>query len=146
MESTGRGKFRINDRGLSILRSEPAEINVKFLEQFPEFQEFHRGSSKDGQSDLNDDVTEKTRTPEEILEAGYQNLRRDLALDLLDRIMGCSPEFFERLVVDLLVGMGYGGSRRDAGEAVGRSGDGGIDGIIKEDELGLDSVYIQAKR
>lgn len=146
LESTGRGKFRINDRGLSILRSDPAEINVKFLEQFPEFQEFHRRSSKDDQSDLNDDVTEKTRTPEEILEAGYQNLRRDLAQDLLDRIMGCSPEFFERLVVDLLVGMGYGGSRRDAGEAVGRSGDGGIDGIIKEDELGLDSVYIQAKR
>ncbi|HNT72815.1 MAG TPA: restriction endonuclease, partial [Methanothrix sp.] len=72
--------------------------------------------------------------------------RRDLAQELLDRIMGCSPEFFERLVVDLLVAMGYGGSRRDAGEAVGRSGDGGIDGIIKEDKLGLDAVYIQAKR
>jgi restriction system protein len=146
LESTGRGKFRINDRGLAVLRSDPAEINVKFLEQFPEFQEFHRGTSKDGQSDPNDDATEKTRTPEEVLEAGYQNLRRDLAQELLDRIMGCSPEFFERLVVDLLVAMGYGGSRRDAGEAVGRSGDGGIDGIIKEDKLGLDAVYIQAKR
>jgi restriction system protein len=146
LESTGRGKFRINDRGLSVLRDDPPEINVKFLEQFPGFLEFHRGSSKDENNDLNDDAADKTKTPEEILEAGYQSLRGDLALDLLDRIMGCSPDFFEKLVVDLLVAMGYGGSRRDAGKAVGRSGDGGIDGIIKEDKLGLDAVYIQAKR
>jgi restriction system protein len=146
LESTGRGKFRINDRGLSVLRDDPPEINVKFLEQFPGFLEFHRGSSKDDNNDLNDDAADKTKTPEEILETSYQRLRGDLALDLLDRIMGCSPEFFEKLVVDLLVAMGYGGSRRDAGKAVGRSGDGGIDGIIKEDKLGLDAVYIQAKR
>ncbi|UEC42843.1 MAG: Restriction endonuclease [Methanothrix sp.] len=146
LESTGRGKFRINDRGLSVLRDDPPEINVKFLEQFPGFLEFHRGSSKDDNKDLNDDAADKTKTPEEILETSYQRLRGDLALDLLDRIMGCSPDFFEKLVVDLLVAMGYGGSRRDAGKAVGRSGDGGIDGIIKEDKLGLDAVYIQAKR
>ncbi|HEY7536111.1 MAG TPA: restriction endonuclease, partial [Thermodesulfobacteriota bacterium] len=77
---------------------------------------------------------------------GYQNLRRTLARELLDRIKNCSPRFFEKLVVDLLVAMGYGGSRKDAGQAVGQSGDGGIDGIIKEDKLGLDVVYIQAKR
>lgn len=146
LESTGRGKFQINDRGLAVLREDPPEINVKFLEQFPEFLEFRDGSSKDVSADPENGATDKTRTPEEVLEAGYQNLRKDLAQDLLDRIMGCSPDFFERLVVDLLVAMGYGGSRKDAGEAVGRSGDGGIDGIIKEDKLGLDAVYIQAKR
>ncbi|MDF0590302.1 restriction endonuclease [Candidatus Methanocrinis natronophilus] len=146
LESTGRGKFRINDRGLAILKENPLEINVKFLEQFPEFLEFRDGSTSDANSDLKDEAADNIKTPEEILEAGYQNLRGDLAQDLLDRIMGCSPEFFEKLVVDLLVAMGYGGSRKDAGEAVGRSGDGGIDGIIKEDKLGLDAVYIQAKR
>jgi len=146
LESTGRGKFRINDRGLDVLRENPLEINVKYLEQFSEFLEFRDGSTRDANIDLKDDAADKIKTPEEILEAGYQNLRGDLAQDLLDRIMGCSPEFFEKLVVDLLVAMGYGGSRKDAGEAVGRSGDGGIDGIIKEDKLGLDAVYIQAKR
>ncbi len=146
LDSTGRGKFRIKDRGIAVLKQNPPEINVKFLEQFPEFLEFRDGSSKDANNDLKDETTDKTQTPEEILETGYQNLRMDLAQDLLDRIMGCTPDFFERLVVDLLVSMGYGGSRKDAGEAVGRSGDGGIDGIIKEDKLGLDAVYIQAKR
>jgi restriction system protein len=146
LESTGRGKFRINDRGLDVLRENPLEINVKYLEQFSEFLEFRDGSTRDANIDLKDDAADKIKTPEEILEAGYQNLRGDLAQDLLDRIMGCSPEFFEKLVVDLLVAMGYGGSRKDAGEAVGRSGDGGIDGIIKEDKLGLAAVDIQAKR
>ncbi len=146
LESTGRGKFRINDRGLSVLRENPPDINVKYLKQFPGFLEFHGGSSKDADNGAEDDVADRTKTPEEVLETGYQNLRTDLAQDLLDRIMGCTPDFFERLVVDLLVSMGYGGSRKDAGEAVGRSGDGGIDGIIKEDKLGLDAVYIQAKR
>jgi len=146
LESTGRGRFRINDRGMAVLRENPPDINVKYLKQYPEFLEFHGGSSKDDENDLSEDATGKTKTPEEILETSYQDLRRDLAQDLLDRIMGCSPDFFEKLVVDLLVAMGYGGSRKDAGEAVGRSGDGGIDGIIKEDKLGLDAVYIQAKR
>ncbi|MGC9515777.1 restriction endonuclease [Methanocrinis sp.] len=146
LESTGRGKFRIKDRGLAVLKENPPEINVKFLEQFPEFLEFRDGASKEVNNDLEGDAADKTKTPEEILETSYQDLRRDLAQDLLDRIMGCSPDFFEKLVVDLLVSMGYGGSRKDAGEAVGRSGDGGIDGIIKEDKLGLDAVYIQAKR
>lgn len=131
LESTGRGKFRINDRGLAVLRENPPEINVKFLEQFPEFLEFRDGPSKDASADTENDTADKTKTPEEILETSYQNLRKDLAQDLLDRIMGCSPDFFEKLVVDLLVSMGYGGSRKDAGEAVGRSGDGGIDGIIR---------------
>ncbi|MBC6937830.1 MAG: hypothetical protein DWB42_18655 [Chloroflexi bacterium] len=89
---------------------------------------------------------ERTNTPEEILEASYQDLRTDLAKELLERVKACSPRFFEKLVVDLLLAMGYGGSRKDAGAAIGQSGDGGIDGIIKEDRLGLDIVYVQAKR
>ena len=85
-------------------------------------------------------------TPEEHLEYGYQKIREGLAQDLLNRVKEASPSFFERLVVELLVAMGYGGSLRDAGRTVGRSGDGGIDGVIKEDRLGLDVIYIQAKR
>ncbi|MBN2251240.1 MAG: restriction endonuclease, partial [Candidatus Altiarchaeota archaeon] len=100
LESTGRGKIRINDRGLAVLRENPPEINVKFLEQFPEFLEFRDGSSKDASADTQNDTADKTKTPEEVLETSYQNLRKDLAQDLLDRIMGCSPDFFEKLVVD----------------------------------------------
>ena len=140
LESTGRGRFRITERGLEVLRSNPADINTKFLRQFPEFVEFQKGKKQAKQEE------EPDQTPEEILESSYQNLRRDLAQELLERIMNCSPRFFEKLVVDLLVAMGYGGSRKDAGQAVGQSGDGGIDGIIKEDKLGLDVVYIQAKK
>lgn len=81
-----------------------------------------------------------------MLEEGYQRIRDELVNDLLDRVKECSPEFFERLVVELLVKMGYGGSQADAGRAIGKSGDGGIDGMIKEDKLGLDAIYIQAKR
>jgi restriction system protein len=144
LESTGRGKFRITERGLEVLKSNPAKINLRFLMQFPEFVEFRNASRQADRQDEKDE--EPDRTPEEVLESGYQNLRRTLARELLDRIKNCSPRFFEKLVVDLLVAMGYGGSRKDAGQAVGQSGDGGIDGIIKEDKLGLDVVYIQAKR
>jgi restriction system protein len=122
----------------------PPQIDRKFLEQFPEYADF-RALSR-GVEKLDEGGEEASQTPEEILELSYQSLRRDLAQELLERIMRCSSQFFERLVVELLVVMGYGGSRKDAGEAVGQSGDGGIDGIIKEDRLGLDVVYIQAKR
>jgi restriction system protein len=144
LESAGRGKFRISDRGIQVLNSNPPEINLSFLLQFPEFVEFRNVSRQSTPREEEQD--EPNQTPEEILEASYQNLRRALAQALLERIKVCSPRFFERLVVDLLVAMGYGGSRKDAGQAVGQSGDGGIDGIIKEDRLGLDVVYIQAKR
>jgi restriction system protein len=112
--------------------------------QFSEFAEFRSLSRQNDRQDDNDE--EPSQTPEEILESSYQSLRRALAQELLDRIKRCSSQFFENLVVDLLVAMGYGGSRKDAGQAVGQSSDGGIDGIIKEDRLGLDVVYIQAKR
>lgn len=140
---TGRGKFQITDLGLEVLADNPPEINIRFLEQFPEFVEFR---SLRKQDDGQIEEEEPDQTPEEVLESSYQGLRDELARDLLERILECSPRFFESLVVDLLVAMGYGGSRKDAGEAVGRSGDGGVDGIIKEDKLGLDVVYVQAKR
>jgi restriction system protein len=150
LESPRRGKFRITKRGIEILKSNPTKINVKFLMEHgnQEFRDFHRPSRQgsDHVESNHDESNTDLRTPREILEAGYQELRRDLAQELLNRIKNCSPRFFEQLVVDLLVKMGYGGSYRDAGQAVGQSGDGGIDGIIKEDKLGLDAIYIQAKR
>jgi restriction system protein len=117
------------------------------LEQFPEFQEF-RATANKNKDEVKSSVSIATseQTPEEALEFAHQSIRQSLAQELLSRILSCSPRFFEDLVVELLVAMGYGGSRRDAGERVGQSGDGGIDGIIKEDRLGLDTIYIQAKR
>jgi restriction system protein len=144
LESTGRGTICITKRGLDLLKSNPASINVRLLKQYPEFVEFQNLSRPGNKPDERDE--EIGQTPQEVLEASYQSLRQNLVHELLERIKGCSPRFFETLVVDLLVAMGYGGSRRDAGQAVGQSGDGGIDGIIKEDKLGLDVVYIQAKR
>jgi restriction system protein len=147
LEPTGRGRFRITDRGKQVLKSPPDKIDLKFLMQFPEFVEFrrasHQGTKPEADTEVND---EPDQTPEEALENSYQRLRSTLAQELLERIKGCSPSFFERLVVDLLVAMGYGGSRKDAGQAIGQSGDEGIDGIIKEDKLGLDAVYVQAKK
>lgn len=148
LEKTGRGKFRITPKGLETLKQNPHEITSSFLEQFPEFLEFKRMERlpKDDASREAEPSQKLEQTPEERLETSYQSLRRGLAQELLERVKKCSPAFFERLVVDLLVAMGYGGSRQDAGQAVGQSGDGGIDGVIKEDRLGLDYVYIQAKR
>ena len=150
LESPRRGKFRITERGAEILKSNPSRIDIKFLMEHgdPEFREFHRPSHQAGDHEErnHEESTTDIRTPREVLEAGYQELRRDLAQELLKRIKSCSPRFFEQLVVDLLVEMGYGGSYKDAGQAVGQSGDGGVDGIIKEDKLGLDAIYIQAKR
>lgn len=144
LESTGRGRFRITQRGLDVLKNKPAEIDLDFLRQFPELVEFLNSSRQNNRQE--ESTIESNQTPDEVLLSSYQSLRQDLAVELLERIKKCSPRFFERLVVDLLVSMGYGGSRKDAGQAIGQSGDGGIDGIIKEDKLGLDAVYVQAKR
>jgi restriction system protein len=143
--SPKRGFFQITDRGRDILIQNPSEINLKFLNQFPEFIEF-KTTKKDNDKSEPEIIEISETTPQESIEFGYQKIRKELELELLNRVKSCSPDFFERLVVDLLVKMGYGGSRRDAGRAIGKSGDGGIDGIIKEDKLGLDIVYIQAKR
>jgi restriction system protein len=145
LRTTRRGFFEITERGTEALQKKPARIDGKFLEQYQEFREFkslrHQPSTNGEQEEL-----ELTRTPEEALERAYQNLRSDLAADLITQIKQSPPSLFERLVVELLVKMGYGGSRKDAGKAIGKSGDEGIDGIIKEDRLGLDIIYIQAKR
>lgn len=145
LRTTRRGFFQITDRGQSALAQKPARIDGKFLDQYPEFREF---KALRKQPATNGEIEEEgqARTPEEALERAYQNLRADLAADLLAQIKQSPPALFERLVVELLVKMGYGGSRKDAGRAIGKSGDEGIDGIIKEDRLGLDIIYIQAKR
>jgi len=149
LEATRRGYYQITVRGRDLLKKEPKAINVKLLKQYPEFLEFQqlkgtRSTDKAGSSGSTPDIS--TATPSEALENAYENLRDELTDELLARIKQTSPTFFERIVVELLVKMGYGGSRADAGKAIGKTGDGGIDGIIKEDRLGLDVVYIQAKR
>jgi restriction system protein len=151
LEYTRRGVFRITDRGMQVLGQNPARIDIKFLSRYSEFNAFRSGSRRERNGHLpaeqqDQQDQESQQTPEERLEDGYQRIRLELAQELIARIMGCSSSFFERLVVELIVKMGYGGSRKDAGEAIGRSGDEGIDGIIKEDRLGLDTIYIQAKR
>jgi restriction system protein len=146
LESPKRGVFKITERGAIAIATNPARIDVKFLEQFPEFIAFRDGSKTErGIAAPAESAPSKT-TPEEAIELAHQGLREQLVDELLPRILGCSPTFFEQLVVELPVKMGYGGSRRDAAERIGRSGDGGIDGIIKEDRLGLDTIFIQAKR
>ncbi len=149
LEATRRGYYRITDRGKDLVKMQPKAINVKLLQQYPEFLEFQklkgtRTTENTSESKGPSDVS--IETPSEALESAYENLRDELAQELLGKLKKVSPSFFERIVVELIVKMGYGGSLADAGRAIGRSGDGGIDGIIKEDRLGLDVIYIQAKR
>ena len=141
-----RGRFEISQRGLDILKDPPDRISVSFLERFAEFVEFRTRKSDADTDDVTQVSDQGIQTPEEAIEVAYQNLRQNLADEILRTIKSCSPAFFERLVIDLLVTMGYGGTRTDAGKAIGKSGDDGIDGIINEDRLGLDVIYIQAKK
>lgn len=144
LKSIGRGKFHITERGLTVLRTQHSKITKKFLEQFPEFIEFQNLSPLKREEDEGNEIP--SQTPEEVLEVGYQTLKNELLQELLQYLKSCSSSFFEKAVVDLIVSMGYGGSRKDAGQAIGGKGDEGIDGIIKEDKLGLDIIYIQAKK
>lgn len=147
LQTPRRAHFQITDRGRAVLSSSPPRIDIKFLEQYPEFVEF-RTPKVDVATPLFDapSTQAEPETPEEALEAAYQKMRLGLAAELLGRVKTASPRFFENLVVELLVRMGYGGSRRDAGQAIGRAGDEGIDGLISEDRLGLEVVYLQAKK
>lgn len=145
LEMTRRSYYRITDRGKQVLSTNPPRVNLKFLEQFPEYLEF-REREGDRRKPKQPNFDEEEQTPEEILEEAYQEIKNSLAQELLNLAKESNPSFFERLVVELLVKMGYGGSRRDAARAVGQAGDEGIDGIIDEDKLGLDTIYIQAKR
>ena len=149
LEATRWGFYQITEQGKDLLKKQPKSINVKLLKQYPEFLEFQqlkgtRSGGKRVESKGTSGVS--VATPSEALESAYENLRDELADKLLGKLKEPSPSFFERVVVELLVKIGYGGSRVDAGKVIGKSSDGGIDGIIKEDKLGLDVVYIQAKR
>ncbi len=144
LESPKRAIFKITERGLKVLRQKPTGINVRFLNQFVEFRAFRTLRHSKGKDAAEDMVSDAT--PEEALEAAYQSLTNELAGELMQQLKSSPPSLFETTVVALLVKMGYGGSLKDAGKAVGKTGDEGIDGIIKEDRLGLDIIYIQAKR
>ncbi|MBI5294205.1 MAG: restriction endonuclease [Chloroflexi bacterium] len=145
LETSRRSFYQITERGKDVLKSNPIRIDMKYLSRFPEYIEFKQ---KENEKEIKKSAVEEVEesTPEEILESAYQEIRDNLAQDVLETVMGCTPAFFERLVVELLVAMGYGGSRREAARAVGQTGDEGIDGIIDEDKLGLDAIYIQAKK
>ncbi|TWH49265.1 restriction endonuclease [Sporomusa sp. KB1] len=149
IESVSAGHFKITHRGQTVLNQQPLRIDNKFLAQFPEFLVF-RDSSQSANAitkeEASDEASESEKTPRELMDACYQELRAALADELLQQIADQTPAFFEQLVLDLLLKMGYGGSREDAAQVVGKTGDEGIDGIIKEDRLGLDVIYVQAKR
>jgi len=140
-----RGCIQITERGLSFLANKPDKIDMRVLKQFDEYNEFINITNVNRDND--DTINEiETHTPEELMETAFQNIKRTLADEILEKIHNVSPSFFEKLVVDLIVKMGYGGSANDAGKAIGKANDEGIDGTIKEDKLGLDVIYIQAKR
>lgn len=154
LERPKRGYFQITAAGQELIASDPPEVDSKTLEKYPSFVEFKNHTRSTGENAKASELPERSsgelapegRTPDDALAQAWRVLRANLESELLDEIKGASPEFFERLVIDLLVAMGYGGSRSEAGQAVGRSGDEGIDGIINEDPLGLDVIYLQAKR
>ena len=154
--SVRRGVYQITERGRSVVASKPDRVDTAFLAQYPEFQDFQRKANDDSSEEPGAapprggaaDVAQPAgaATPQESMDAAYRQLRGAVEADLLTAVRGASFRFFERLVVELLVKMGYGGSLKDAGKAIGRSGDDGLDGVIKEDHLGLDVIYVQAKR
>lgn len=144
LERPARATIQITERGRELLGRNPERITSSMLKAYPEFQEFQT-ATKTGKEDEPENETDEV-SPSEQLDKAYTRLRKTLASDLIDLIKEGPPDFFERLVVEVLVSMGYGGTIQDAGQALGKSGDGGIDGVIKEDRLGLDSIYIQAKR
>ena len=143
---TKRGYFRISEEGKKLLQKEPAFINTKMLKEYDAFNEFQTTKEPDNsENNKTEHNIQQSITPHELLESGYLSIKNELADELLSTIKNISPSKFEKLVIDLLVKMGYGGSIKEAATVVGKSGDEGIDGIIKEDKLGLDVIYIQAK-
>jgi restriction system protein len=149
IENTRKGYFKITPRGQQVFESKPARIDMNFLGQFEEFENFRRGSGQEtieAQQPSATTFANQTQTPDEIMRAAHRQIEVSLAQELLDRIRGAPPDFFERLILKLLLSMNFGGSVADAARALGRSGDDGVDGVINQDALGLDRVYIQAKR
>lgn len=151
VENVRRGIFCLTDRGKKILKSDIERIDNHYLEQFPEFQAFRqraRESQEKGPAGTTSDssIELDTDSPEDMLRRAHRRTIDELKAELIERIQTGSPDFFERLIVRLLTKMGYGGSIENTGRAIGRSGDGGLDGLIDQDTLGLDRVYVQAKR
>lgn len=149
LQAPRRTYFKITERGKDVLKNNPSRIDMNFLKQFPEYVEFKKRKRKPAdteEEDIEDSISFENQTPEEILDDAYQEIRKGLIQELLEQVIENSPAFFENLVVELLVSMGYGGSRDGVVRNVGRSGDEGIDGIIDEDHLGLETIYIQAKK
>lgn len=149
VEGTRRGHFKITPRGQQVLASHPTKIDVDYLDGFDEFRQFKEKSATDRMQaalPVGPALETRTETPDEIMRTAHKQVETSLGQDLLARIRVAPPAFFERLIVNLLLSMGYGGSAADAGRALGRSGDDGVDGVIDQDALGLDRVYIQAKR
>lgn len=145
LEKTGRGLFKITPRGIDVLVSQPRALNNDFLMQFDEFVEFKSPNRSNNTGfEMINEVAEQT--PKELIYSAYQGIRKELAEELLEYVLTATPAFFEQLVVELLLAMGYGGSLQDAGKTIGGTADGGLDGYIQEDKLGLDVIYIQAKR
>jgi restriction system protein len=149
IEGTRRGYFKITPRGQQVMAAKPARIDNSFLSQFDEFKKFSRPSTQETVDEQRAAVPEletQTQTPDETMRTAHRQIDASLGQELLDRIRHAPPDFFERLIVNLLLSMGFGGSAADAGRALGRSGDDGVDGVIDQDALGLDRIYIQAKR
>ena len=149
LSSPRRGVFVITASGKELLAKNPSNIDNNTLNGYKAFRDFReRSRTTDNDSANSQPVVELPleQTPEDAMAAAYKRLRSELEAELLEQVSKASPTFFEQVVVDLVVAMGYGGSRQDAGRAIGKSGDGGVDGIIKEDKLGLDAIYLQAKR
>lgn len=151
LEATKRAHFRITDRGRKALAEGPPRIDNKYLSQFAEFNQFRERGRVPGIAETIEAVESPAmslpvETPDELLRSTVSQIETALRKELLDRILAAAPAFFEGIIVALLLAMGYGGSREEAGRIVGRSGDGGIDGVIDQDALGLDRVYVQAKR
>ncbi|MBF0335148.1 MAG: restriction endonuclease [Alphaproteobacteria bacterium] len=146
VELTRRAHFRITERGRQVLAAPPTRIDIAFLGKFPEFQAFRDPAGAPDKSTAVQAVLDTGMTPDEMIRKAHAQLEDELGNELLTRVTSAPPEFFERLIVQLLIAMGYGGSASDAGRALGKSGDGGVDGVIDQDALGLDRIYVQAKR
>jgi restriction system protein len=147
VEPTKRGHFRITPRGSTALASTNLRIDNNYLKGFAEFRDFQsRGTTENSTDDLSPTQPTNLATPEEALREIYEGITSSIADDLIDRLRSGSPAFFERAIVSLLLAMGYGGSSNDAGRAIGQSGDDGVDGVIDQDPLGVDQIFVQAKR
>lgn len=146
VKATRRAHFVITDRGKEALKDNK-EINASYLEKYPEFQKFRSRTMEDDALEwLQSREVEDTATPDEVLRAAHKKINAALSAELLDRVRAAPPNFFEHLIIELLLAMGYGGTWEDAGRALGRSGDDGVDGVIDQDPLGVDQIYVQAKR